>query len=104
MNLILEILNARFIIDPAHFEIHPRARQQRESYVKGRGSLESKVTKELVWTTFIRPVQRLRIYDLGGNTAFDISPLLDCSLEVTTTGNNDYNNEVSRLIGELQRR
>ena len=72
--------------------------------MKGRDSLESKVAKELIWTLFIRPVQRLRIYDLGGNTVFDISPLFDCSLEVTTTGNNDYNNKILRLIAELQRR
>lgn len=39
VNLILEILNAWFIIDPAHFEIHPKARQQKGSHMKGRDSL-----------------------------------------------------------------
>lgn len=37
VNLIPEILLAWFIIDSAHFEIHPRARQKRESYVTRKG-------------------------------------------------------------------
>ena len=91
-----------FVIDPAHFEIHPTACQRVKALLQGKDSLENKVAKELIRTIFGRPVQRLYSDDLRGNAAYDIPPLLDFPLQITATGNNDYNDEISRPWVELR--
>jgi hypothetical protein len=70
--------------------------------VTKKDSLESKVAEELIRTMVRRPGQRLRIDDLGGDTMLNISPLLNCLLKITTTGNNNYDNEICGPCSELE--